>query len=329
MAKPARFQPSETSKGWCLNVPAKFNASGKRERLFYKKKKDALAKAAELRARTETYGSTAATIRPSLAEDATTAAEILCPWGITLTEAARIVADMREAEAASYPLGEAAEAWLESCSDLRARTLQGYRHTKARLVDTLGADTMMAALTADELASAIMPVGTPTTAARGYLRTAKAFWRWAAKKGWCNAATIDVIEAPKARSDGEIEFLTVAEAETLLRVAEKHFPEAIASYALAMFAGIRAEEITRLTAADVSPEEIELGRHVTKKGRRRHITPNPTLAAWLTRYPFKPCQDWKRIDSACRYLASWKVRPLGGVTMNKEESAEEFEARPQ
>lgn len=59
------------------------------------------------------------------------------------------------------------------------------------------------------------------------------------EKGWCDAATIDEIEAPKSRSDGEIELLTVAEAENLLRVAEKHFPEAVASYALAMFAEVR------------------------------------------------------------------------------------------
>ena len=52
---------------------------------------------------------------------------------------------------------------------------------------------------------------------------------------------------------------------------------------------------------------IELPPEVTKKGRRRHITPCPTLAAWLAQYPFDPCPNWIEVDRACRRLAGWNV----------------------
>lgn len=69
------------------------------------------------------------------------------------------------------------------------------------------------------------------------------------------------------------------------------------------------EEVIRLKAEHVSADGIELAAAVTKKGRRRHITPNETLNHWLKQYPFEPCPNWRRVDQACRYLAGWDVTP--------------------
>jgi integrase len=85
--------------------------------------------------------------------------------------------------------------------------------------------------------------------------------------------------------------------------------EETASYALQLFAGIRAEEMPRLETHHVSLDGIELPAEVTKKGRRRHITPNETMTAWLVKYPFQPCANWKRVDRAVRYLAGWNLSP--------------------
>jgi site-specific recombinase XerD len=307
MARQTKFSPVETTAGWRLNIPAKYTETGKRERHFYRTQREAQVAAKLLKQSAAEFGHQSQAIRPSLAEDATAAAALLEPWGLSLLEAARIVAGIRTKETASRPLSAAADEWLVACEGLRTKTLQGYKHTANRLKAAL-ADRILATITAEELQKAIAPAGTPATAAAGHLRTAKALWRWCAGKGWCDAKTFDGVKLPKSSAEaGEIEILAPDEALELLRTAEEHFPQAVASFALQLFAGIRAEEITRMESRHVTSDGIELGAAVTKKGRRRHITPSTTLAAWLAMYPFEPCPNWRETSAACRRLAGWDV----------------------
>lgn len=135
------------------------------------------------------------------------------------------------------------------------------------------------------------------------------------------------VDAPQAKKGGKIFTLTPTEAAHLLAVAEKHHPEAVASYALQLFAGIRSEEITRLQAHHVSADGIELDEEVTKKGRRRHITPSPTLSAWLARYPFQTCSEWEKVNASCRYFAGWKVTP-DAATLKAHPLGDDYQSRP-
>lgn len=290
-----------------MNVPAKYTETGKRERHYHRTQKEALAAAKLLKQSAAEFGHKSQAIKPSLAEDATAAAAMLEPWGVSLLEAARIVSAIRTKETASRPLSEAADDWLIACEGLRPKTLQGYKHTANRMKAALG-DRILTTLTAEDLQGAVAPAGTPATAAAGHLRTAKALWRWCAENGWCDAKTFDGVKLPKASIEsGEIGILTPAQAANLLAVAEEHFPQTVASFALQLFAGIRAEEITRMESKHVTADGIELPASVTKKGRRRHITPSATLAAWLAKYPFQPCPNWRETSVAVRRLAGWEV----------------------
>jgi site-specific recombinase XerD len=307
MARRTEFEPKASDHGWRLNIPAKFSATGKRERHFFATKEKALAAAKTYRKKRDEFGHQAQAITPSLAESATIAAEILAPWKLSLVEAARIVADIREKETASTTLSAAGAAWLSACEGLRDRTKRNYRLTIERMEITLGVSTM-ANIQADEIQAAIAPAGTTGAAAAERIRNAKAFWNWSAKKGWCNADTFSGVEMPKAsREDAEIGILTPDEASLILTTAEKHFPQAVASFALQLFAGIRAEELIRLEAGHVTKDGIDMPASVTKKGRRRHITPSPTLSAWLEKYPFEPCPNWRETAAAVRRLCGWEV----------------------
>jgi site-specific recombinase XerD len=301
------FKVTKTPEGWRLNVPASLADSGKRERHFHKTKEKATAHARRLRERFQKHGEAATIIRPSLAEAAVAAEKLLSPWGVSLVDAAKIVAKMKELEAASKPLSEAAEQWLVACEGLRERTIGGYRQTAERLKNSFG-ERLLANINADDFQKILAPPGSSGAAVIGRIRNARAFWRWAAKKGWCDADVFAAIEAPKSgRDQNEISILTTNEARQLIRVAEQHYPEAVASYAIQLFAGIRAEELRRLEAHHVTLDGITLPSEVTKKGRRRHINPNSTLAAWLEVYPFNPCPNWREVDKACRRIAGWKL----------------------
>ncbi|RYD84551.1 MAG: hypothetical protein EOP84_05185 [Verrucomicrobiaceae bacterium] len=307
MAKHVRFTPKKSPHGWRLNIPAKLSSTGKRQQLFYRTQALALAAADDMKEQRETFGAQARAIAPSVAEQAVAATALLEPWGISILEAARMVVAIREKETASRPMAEAAEAWLAACEGLRPRTILNYKLTVDRLRAVLG-DRLMASLSADDLQKAIAPPGSSISTVQERIRNAKAFWRWSAKKGWCAVDTFAGVEVPKSGRDAEeISILAPDEAECLLRTAESHFPQAVATYALQLFAGIRAEEVIRLESKHVTPDGIDLPAGVTKKGRRRHITPSPTLASWLTAYPFTPCPNWRETSAACRRLAGWDL----------------------
>lgn len=313
MAKRTSFEPHEllNGNGWRLNVPAKYTDTGKRERHFFPTKEKALAAAKTLRRKRDEYGHQAQAIKPSLASEATIAAEILAPWKISIIEAARIVDAIRRKETASTSLANAIKEWLDHCETkakpLRDRTIRNYRLTLDRMTITLG-EKLIASITAEEIQESIAPKGTSGAAAAERVRNAKAFWHWCAKKKWCEAEIFQAVEMPSAgNNDAEISILNPEQASDLLRQAEKHFPQAVASIALQLFAGIRAEEITRLESQHVCADGIELPAAVTKKGRRRHITPNETLSAWLKKYPFHPCANWRETFAAVRRLSGWKV----------------------
>jgi integrase len=306
MSKPTKFKPIKTKSGWQLNIPSKYAVTGKRERHFYKTQALALAAAAKLKADREIYGSNAKTITPGLAEQAVVAAGVLEPWGVSLVEAARIVAAMRKVESASCPLDEAADAWIAACEGLRPKTILGYRQTANMLKVALG-NRLLAAVTAADLQAALAPAGSRASAVAGHLRNGKALWHFSAKRNWCKVEVFAGVETPKGGTDAEIGFLTVAESKALLDTAIKHYPQAVPYYAIQLFGGVRVEEVRRLDARDVSTEGIELTAETTKKGRRRHVTPSPTLSAWLEHYPFEALANWPRIDRACRRLAGWDL----------------------
>ena len=319
MPRRPQFQVQKTKDGWRVNVPASLADSGKRERHFHETRDKAKAHATKLREKYAQHGEAASIIRPSLAEAATTAEKILKPRNVSLVEAAKMVAEIKQRDAESKPLEEAVDAWLLACEGLRDRTLGGYRQA-GMLLKAAFNDRLLTSIMVEDLQNVIAPPGSSGAAVLGRIRNTRAFWRWAARKGWCDADLFNAIETPKSgRDQREITILTSAEARNLLQVAERHYPEAVSSYALQLFAGIRVEEIGRLETRHVSEAGIEMSADITKKGRRRHINPNPTLTAWLEIYPFEPCPNWKEVDKACRRLAGWRLQSRLLEKMQKPE----------
>jgi hypothetical protein len=213
MAKPIRFTPKKSPHGWRLSVPPKFSPTGLRQNLHFKTQALAQEAAAKLKARVATFGETARSIAPSLADRATAAEALLRPYGLDVLEAARIVAAMRQREAASCPVEESTAAWLASCAALRDRTRKNYRLT-AQKIDGALAGRILATVTAEELQAILAPPGRAVASALESLRNGKCWWRYSAGKDWCDVAVFGKVEFPKAsREQGEISVLSPDEAE--------------------------------------------------------------------------------------------------------------------
>jgi len=305
MARKTEFNHVKTKAGWMVSIPPGLSSTGKRERCYFKTRDAARDFAAGLKDKAKANGENASAIRPALAEDAVAAAAVLEPWGLSLLEAARLAASIRERETASCTVKNALAAWLLSCEGLRGPTITTYKNTTKRLESALG-NRVLTGLDSDELHKGLGLVGSSGAAAANHYRAGRAFWRWAAKKGWCKVGLFERVEAPRANKSGEVEFLTIDQCKALLATAEKHFPSAVASYAVLLFSGLRPSEFARLRTEDVSVDGIEVNAD-SKIAKRRHITPIETLRVWLKEYPFERVPNWRRVDQAVRYLAGWDV----------------------
>ena len=307
MPRKPSFNYRKTPKGWLVETPASVSATGERVRNYFKTRDDAKAHASNLRIQFMEHGSNASAIPPALANDATKGADLLKPWNATLTEAAKFYAEEMERRNASRPTDQACKEWLAIREqEVRPKTLEGYRSAANKLAAAFG-KTHLSQITKDQLQEVISPPGTRPPTAAANLRNARVFWLWAADEGLCEAEVIKKVKTPKSKKEGTIGILKPAEASLLLQAAEKYFPQAVPLFAVQLFAGIRAEEVTKLKAANFTEAGIELGAEVTKKGRRRHINPSPTLAAWLKKYPFKPCPNWQRVSRAVKHLAGFET----------------------
>ena len=66
MARRVKFNPhwSQSDQAWFVSIPPKLSKTGKRARLFFKSKDDALRAADRLKARQEKFGSSLANLDP-------------------------------------------------------------------------------------------------------------------------------------------------------------------------------------------------------------------------------------------------------------------------
>lgn len=306
MARRTKFEPVETANGWSLNIPAKFTESGKRERHFFKLKRDAEAAAKTHKKAAAEFGHRSQAIRPGLAEDATAASALLERWGVSLLEAARFYHAAKETEHASKPTSEALDLWIADLeARVRGRTLTNYKQTRKRF-DTLGSK-MLSTVTREELQNIVAPSGMASTSAAAHARNGLVFWNWSARRGWCDPALFSKVDRPGNPQRKRIEFLEPEAADALLQTAAVFYPDSVAMFAVGLFAGVRPAELARLDPSLVTFEGIDVGADESKGISRRHIFPCGTLQKWLEKHPFRTVSNWERVWDAVRRLAGWDV----------------------
>jgi integrase len=169
----------------------------------------------------------------------------------------------------------------------------------------------ISSITPEELQAHLEARTSGPVAFNGRLRLLTGLWRWAGKppREWCNPDTLKHLER-KESVTSEISTLTAKEAATLLATAEKHLPDTVIPFAIALFTGMRMQEIERLKPEDIAPDGITVGQDKSKNKQRRFIHMPDTLAAWLEAYPITDCvcpPNWHRKEKAVRRLAGWKV----------------------
>lgn len=311
MARIARFTPKKTPLGaWCLNIPAKFSETGRRQRLFYPTKDKALLAASKLKEQREVFGINAVAIAPSLAEQATAALRLLEPLGIGLLDAVSRFVEMENANRASVPMETAIADFRKAGTEWSASQATAYRLRGEKLIAAFSG-RMISTVTGEELRRHLETTTGGPGAFNQSLRLVRAIWRWCAKppRKWCTIEAVEHLET-KTTANAEIGVLTPDQARAVMTAAETYFPEAVPGFAIALFTGMRQAEIDRLQPSDITADGITVPADSAKTKRRRFVHMPAPLAAWLNAYPITDTvtpPDWRRKQIAVRRLAGFRV----------------------
>jgi integrase len=313
MPRKPSFSFAKTPYGWKVEIPGSLSSSGKRERAFFPTRDKARDFAQELEAKHRTSGSNAISIKPSVAEAALRADEILAPTGASVIDAANAYRQQWDAKNSSYNFSLAVEEYLISRGNLRPSTLSSYKYTLQKVFQPMHPRTLSEVTTED---LSVQISGKGGTACRMHLANLRAFWRWAAKapRRWCREEIIEGLEAPRRNNDDDISILSPEDVRALLSAAEAESHAAAATYAIAVFGGVRMGELEKLSWKDVKEDFIEIGADIAKKHSRRLVPLDATLSIWLATHrdggigdtPIVPA-NWAEVSKAVRRRAGWGV----------------------
>jgi integrase len=283
MARRLSLEPCPTGLkkwSWRVNLPAKYTTTGKRQRSFFRSKKEAETFCQAQRVRLENYGRNSSVLTPGQQEEAAMVFERLEPYNVTLNKVAADFIARHEARAKSVTFGTLFDRFIASKKNRSKAYLRALRYTLARfagLHDRKVCDIEPADIDAE------MNGMTPAVR-NAYLRNLRAIFNFGVKRSWLEANPISKLDFEDVRT-GEVVTLTPKQAESLMLAADTD-NDLLPYHALALFAGVRPLELQRLEWHDIDLVEghIEITSSVSKTSRRRIIDIEPNLAAWLNHY---------------------------------------------
>ena len=274
---------------WRLSIPASFSESGKREQRFYPSYKKALAAAGEIKLGKVAVDAGIVELTQAQAVEALSALDILEGSGIGLVDACRLVKRMQESGIGdiaeiehAFKLGAAqirhekkSPSWSEAAWEMvrvkekitrrRERTLQQIRYMIRRMEKRCPDFCVrpIGGITGEECRAAFgRAFDSPIQQDKARV-VFSGVWTLAMKRGWALSNPTRMLDALKTQ-EREIRALTPEEVERLLLACRPPLPDDSSqldltsvqpAVAILVFAGIRPEELMRLTWEDVSFED--------------------------------------------------------------------------
>jgi integrase len=217
-------------------------------------------------------------LTPSQLMDAARALQHLPP-GATLTEAAKHYTNHTNNQPNDPQTPEAAgQAYLQAKAQklLRGSTLKDYTIRISHFLEhTQNLPPYIHQLTEQHLTSYL---NTHKSQNRDNYHKALSVWfNWCLKRGWIKTSPLHTLERQRLEKK-PIQSYTVEQTTRLLHAAQKHDPRLIPELALALFAGVRPHELTKLQWENIKPaESAESRQSVGGEGGRQKNTPEVLL----------------------------------------------------
>lgn len=336
-AKHYTFPIKQVGKCYMISIPAKLSKRGRRERPRFKTRLEAETEAKKLRALAAVNRMSAQAVSPVLAGETLKATQILEPHGITPVKAADIfdtltnkvatygvtlqdvvdqfVERMKKAEA-STTMGTAVEEYFKECGGvLKSKTLKCYEMVLRSHFKGLH-ETNMAEITTGQLGDILGKYKSPAE-----MTVLSSFWNWACEpsRNYAKVQTLTILKPKKTRkvdqkAKSKIATLNPEEVETLLTTAYREDKAVCMGLAIAVFAGVRMEELKQLELRHITEDHIIIDEHIAKTSSARHTPISLPLRAWIDACRYSRDQSerivsqaWESEYKRVRRLAGWDV----------------------
>lgn len=171
---------------------------------------------------------------------------------------------------------------VKIATNKRERSANNFKYTLEGLRASIG-EKIVSKITREEIEQWLFGNGWAPATIRTKLIDVRTFFNAGLKRGWITADPTAAIESIELDEKPPV-ILTVGQAGALLAAAREVEPGLTCYVALALFCGIRPEEIQRMQAVDVALERghAEVRAEISKTRQRRLVEIPENCKAWLT-----------------------------------------------
>ena len=288
-----RGDSREKPRWWMVNLGKRITGT-RRSRQFFASEKAAREFIADSLNAARKRGHFAFEIPHKLAIEAVEGAEMLKPYGVTLTTAIEFFIRHNRAGVQTH-LRDLIPVYLQTKENPRYRKAQ---QISLRLFERNFAAKPLGLIQTSDIESWLTAKNWRPLNRRNYIRDISMFFNWAKLRGHVEQNPCAKIPRPKVIQKTPTIY-SVAEACLLLETASNH-PELqlLPMLAICLFAGVRIEEAKRMRweMIDWKEGEIRLPGEITKTHQPRNIEILDSLPAWIGPNPPKTGQ----IIASCR-----------------------------
>lgn len=246
--------------------------------------------------------------------------------------AIRLASDVLKQSEKTVTFGVAAKACLESKKHLRPRSLADIRQFLNRMIKAVPglSNRPVRDVKTEECRIMVERVFTSKRQQFKARVILSGLFSVAYQRGWCTDNPVRRLSPPPL-IEAEIQALTLDEIKRLLNATRRCFDgECCAAVGLMLYAGIRPNEVERLTWDDIDWEEnvISIRPSHSKTGGTRHVTIHGVLRRWLKDSP--PVKwggicppNWRFKWKTVRAEAGWDTNRKKRKPLPKKKAAEQ------
>jgi integrase len=257
-----------------------YKVNGRRKRIYFTTEEAAEKKLAELKKQQKKEGTAGLDVPLELRVMAVKAAKRLEPFNKSILDAAEFYAAHLKKEQDSVPIATTIDDYLaaKNRAGLSARHLRDIEGRIARFKSQF-AERLIKTITVQEIETWLHSLELGPQSTINYRAVAHAFFEHSRKRGLVHTNPVSPIEKSKV-VDQPPEIFTPEELAKLLKAAPADLLPALCIQA---FAGLRTEEMMRLSWGDVDQTRryITVGADKSKTARRRLIPIATNLNEWL------------------------------------------------
>ena len=300
-------QENESSVFWAIYVPAYLNPSGKAGKMYFSTRAEAEAKRWELLAATRTESKITELSNVQI-RDAQRALERLAEAGLSISLDRAIELALPTLRSVGSEIS--VRALFSEFAELKAaewseHSKPNFKYAAAAFNEVFGGRAL-SSVQGREIRSWLSNRYANTGTQANTMRTLRPAFSYAVRQEYIPFSPFSKMEQPRVRRKNAIDIFTPAEAASLIHAAPE---DCKVAYALLLFAGVRPQELTRLTWDNIRDGYIHITASIAKTAQVRNIEIEPTLDAWLQAFGKRVkggsiCPpNWKRKNQAARAAA--------------------------